>query len=193
MSDYVYLDANQVPPYLRGTYLGKSFKARAVTELHINGQAGVWDHGSRETYHAVRLADGKQLPLIDHNAAPWDMAARKDIVAKVEPGIAIVRHSMYCGKDMGLTFYIHPDNITAMLPKPVELTTEEKQVLYVTRSLISRARKEELERNRFPMAQYDSVIASLIAKGLLAPNKAITTKGRNAAESLNYTVFPSRF
>ena len=190
--EYVYLDPNLVPNHLKTGYSGKAFKACAVTEYTINGQDGIWDHGTRETHKLVRISDGKELPIIDANLAPWDKE-RKDVKVTLEPGFAIVRHSMFQGKDMGLTFYIHPDNIAPMLPKPVELTTEEKQVLYVHRALIARARKEELQRNRFDMSKYDSTLASLQAKGLIAANKAITIAGRNAAEGLNYTVFPSRW
>lgn len=183
--NYVYIEPNLVPPQLKGNYSGKAFKACAVTEYTVNGQDGVWDHGTRETHKLVRLSDGKEIPIIDSNLAPWDKA-RKDVKVTLESGFAIVRHSMFQGRDMGLTFYVHPDNIAAMLPKPVELTLPEKQLLYVTRSLKSSYRKEELQRNGFPMKDYESVLSALIQKGLLAKNKSITVAGRNAAESFGF-------
>jgi len=104
---------------------------------------------------------------------------------------------MFCGKDMGLTYYIHPSDVTPLLPKEtVSLTLEQRQVLYVHSALKSFARKDELQRNEafgmkrygpFDTANYERVKAELVALGMLQANGAVTIKGKNArGNSFNY-------
>lgn len=179
MQSPVYLEPSLVPQSMRLGYTGKAFKAIACLDMTIPCDAGLWSGGSREEYTVVRLADGKTVSPVDHNAAPWDK--RSDLKVSITPGLMVVKHSMFCGKDTGLTFYIHPDNVTAMLPKPIELNLEERQVLYVHACLQSFARKDELRYAKFDMGKYDSVRAGLVTKGLLKANGAITIAGKNAS------------
>src|SRR5215510_7328144 len=123
----IHLDPAMVPAGLRGAYTGKTFKARVCEQMTIPMTAGLWDGGSRDTYRMVRLEDGATIEPVNHNAAPT--SERHDVVVKLEPGIAVIEHTIFCGKDMGLTFYVHPDNAAKLLPAPVELTDHEKTVL----------------------------------------------------------------
>jgi hypothetical protein len=97
---------------------------------------------------------------------------------------------------MGLTFYVHPDNAAKLLPAPgAELSAHESIVLQATCSYKSSYNG----RDRYSMAhddarwgkpgalesfptreQWQQAKDSLIAKGLLAKNGAVTPKGRNA-------------
>ncbi len=191
----IHLDANMVPASLRGGYSGKMFKARVCESVTIPMDAGLWSGGSRETYRVVRLADGAEIePLRDQS--PWDRA-RRDISVTLEPGIAVICHSMFCGKDHGLTFYVHPSNAAQLLPAPsAELTDHEKIVLTATRSYKSSyGGKDRYEMAQgdyrygdkahlYPTrAQWDAAKQSLIGKGLLNKAGAITTAGKNAIPS----------
>ncbi|MDE2232513.1 MAG: hypothetical protein KGJ90_00075 [Patescibacteria group bacterium] len=185
------LEPKQVPAHLKGTYAGKSFRAVVCEQVTIPMTAGLWHGESRETYRLVRLSDGKELPVNDDNAAPWDRS-RKETIVKLEPGFAIVEHSHFCGKDMGLRFYLHPSNATAFLPATVELTPLESMVLDATASLKS----SYMGKDRYEMTvenlrwqkdasipsrtQWDEAKASLIERGLLNKAGAITVAGRNA-------------
>lgn len=180
MSQIIHLVSNQAPQHLRSVdgYSGNKYKAEIRESVTINGQAGIWDGGSRETYSVVRIADGKALEPVDRNAAPWD-SSRKDVRVTLEPGIAVVRHSIFCGKDMGLTFYVTAGDAAPMLPAPCDLTDDERKYLEIVGTYISRARPDEFRRAGI-LAQVETLKAALIARGYLSSNGAITVKGRNA-------------
>jgi hypothetical protein len=188
----IYLEPALVPASLRGGYAGKMFKAVVCTEATIPIDAGLWSGGSREVYTAIEFATGRQASFPGQDEAPW--GARQERTVKLEPGLAVVRHSMFCGKDMGLTFYLHPANAAQLLPAPsAELTKYEKLVLHATCSFKS----SYGGRDRYQMAQcdarygkdfqsfptreqWDAAKQSLIAKGLLNKAGAVTVAGRNA-------------
>jgi len=104
----IYLDPNMIPAQLRGGYSGKKFKAVVCTEVTIRADAGLWSGGSRDTFRFVQLSTGDAIAASDNMSAPWD-ASRKDQHITLKPGFAVVEHSLFSGKDMGLTFYVHPD------------------------------------------------------------------------------------
>jgi hypothetical protein len=201
ISRVIHLPPEMVPQSLRGAYSGKTFKAKVCEQMTIPSDAGIWDGGSRETYSMVRLADGVQLPAVDHNSAPWDRS-RRDIEVKLQPGLAVVCHSMFCGKDMGLTFYVHPENASKLIPQSVELTDVERAVLTATRNYkssyggkdryqmaLENGRYDRLVRQNvtgegskpFPTrAEWETAKQTLIGKGLLNKAGAITPAGRNS-------------
>lgn len=190
----IHLEAAMVPATLRAGYNGKSFKARVCETMTIPMTAGLWNGGSRDTYRVVRIEDGMMVDAVNHNAAPWN-GARQDVVVKLESGIAVVEHTIFCGKDMGLTFYVHPDNAAKLLPAPVELSGHERIVLRATVSYKS----SYMGKDRYQIArdnagcpsdfllrsEWEAAKQSLIARGMLNKAGAITPAGRNA--------IPSRF
>jgi hypothetical protein len=192
----IYLDARMVPSHLPGTYTGQKFKARVTESVTIPIDAGLWSGGSRDKYHAIDLATGRQVEMPGQREAPW--GDRREYQVTLEPGIAVVEHSIFCGKDMGLTFYMHPANAAALLPAPVELSPVERLVLVATASLKS----SYGGRDRYQMAQdeyscrkalgetlypsrveWEATKAGLVAKGFLNKAGAITPAGRNAAKA----------
>lgn len=194
----VHLDPAQVPAHLQriAGYSGRTFKARIVEQMTIPASAGLWDGGSRETYHAIRLADGASVPAADHAAAPWD--DRRENRVNLAPGFAVVERTMFQGRDLGLTFYLHPQDAAPMLPAPVMLDAVESVVLdYTASRKASYGGKDRydmyrddqsfsFERNNKPIFtrhQWDEAKARLIARGLLNKAGAITTAGRNARPS----------
>jgi hypothetical protein len=162
--------------------------------MTIPSDAGLWSGGSRELFHAIDFATGEHASIPGQTAAPWD-GARRELTVPIKPGFAIVEHSMFCGKDMGLTFYLHPDNATRLLPPVVELSEHERLMLSATASLKSsyggKDRYEMSKDNvrygnqealaKFPTrAEWDAAKQSLIGRGLLNKAGAITVAGRNA-------------
>ena len=73
-----------------------------------------WDGGSKNTYKAVQLESGNTANLIT-GSSPWTAISEGKSI-QLEPGIAIVEQSVFCGKDMPLRVYIHPDNAVPLLP-----------------------------------------------------------------------------
>lgn len=193
----IYLEPSQVPVALRGTYPGKKFAATVTPRVTIPADAGLWSGGTRESFSLIDLATGQTYPNRIESLSPFN-GVRRELTIDLDPGMAIVRHSVFCGKDMGLEFFIHPDNAPALLPAPQgELSPVERLVLTATRSLKSsyggkdryQMAQTEYSCQRilseagqpFPSrAQWDETKAQLIAKGLLNKAGAITPAGRNA-------------
>lgn len=193
----IYLEPSQVPAALRGAYNGKRFAATITPRVTIPADAGLWSGGTRESYSLISLETGQAYPNRMEGLSPFGNQ-RKEITIDLDPGMAIVRHSVFCGKDMGLEFFIHPDNAPAFLPSPESaLTPFERYVLTATRSLKSsyggrdRYQMAQTEYScqrilsdageQFPSrAQWNETKAVLIAKGLLTKAGAITPAGRNA-------------
>ena len=145
-----------------------------------------WDDGSRDYYALVNLADMRQVG-IPQNGSGFEATLPP---VPMVPGVAILKHSIYRSADLGITIYLHPDNATALLPAPTELTTFEKIVLVATRSLkssyagVSNYRFVEAKRETGITAEeWDTAKAALISRGLLNKAGAITDTGRNAAGS----------
>lgn len=186
----VYLEPSQVPPALRSNYSGKQFRAQVCEQVTIPCDAGLWSGGSRDHYSAMDISTGRQLPIPGQSAAPWD-ATRRDIPVTIKPGFAIVRHTVSQGKDLGITFFLHPENAAAMLPAPIELTPHEKIVLSATAQYKASYNGQDryqmaIPYNRALLEQYptreqwEAAKQSLIARGFLNKAGAITVKGRNA-------------
>jgi hypothetical protein len=192
MSNTIYLDPKMVPAALRGAYSGQKFKAVVCTETSIPADAGLWSGGTREVYDAIDMATGKTAAIPGQQSSPWN-SARREVTVPIKPGYALVKHSWFCGTDMGLTFYVHPDNAVKLLPAPsAELTPDEKIVLQATCSFKSSYngmdRYEMMKREAssltslpFPTRdEWNAAKQSLIAKGLLNKAGAVTPAGRNA-------------
>ena len=111
--DPIKLKSRDVPKHLRGQYTGRKFSIQGVTQVTIPSDANVWGGGSRARYYAIRLSDGAEV-ILGSSAAPWD-PIRKDKTITMTPDIAIVRHSIFQGHDMGLEFHVHPANLPAFL------------------------------------------------------------------------------
>jgi hypothetical protein len=190
MGKTIHLEPKMVPAHLRGTYAGKKFTAIVTENVHIPASAGIWDGGSRTTYSLVRLSDGGSMAASENTSAPWDNARQSRNIALI-PGVIVVEHRIFRGADMGLTFYVHPQDTAAMLPAPVDLTVHERFVLEATRSYKSSyggmdryemATRDAQYRNKFAPTrdEWNATKEALIKRGYLNKSGAITTAGRNA-------------
>jgi len=188
----IYLDPKQVPAQLRGSYNGKKFKAIVCEQITIPGEAGLWSGGSRDSYYAISLdgdGNGKMVQASDNFSAPWSRD-RQDRTHQMRPGMAIVKHTIFQGQDLGLTYYVHPDSAAKLLPAPsAELSDHEQIVLNATcgyKSSYNGKDRYELARPYSPTEPYPTrdewnvAKASLISKGLLNKAGAVTVAGRNA-------------
>ena len=175
-----HLEKNQVPAFLRHGYDGKAFKAQACTSFTIPADAGLWSEGSRDLFSAVSLASGTVVTIPGQDGAPWNMSRANKLV-EIKPGFCLIRHSVSCGRDCGLTFYVHPDDIAKLVPyDSCELVECEKTVLYIVSAYKSFARTDEARRAGIDTGELEAIKARLIGLELLTKAGAITVKGRNA-------------
>lgn len=176
-----HLDKKDVPANLRAGYSGNKFKAQTVTSLTIRSDAGLWSGGTRDFYYMIRLADGATCSFPGHQNAPWNKE-RTDKEISIDPGFAIVRHSHFCGTDMGLEFFVNPADIVKLVPHDngLALCEVESRVLYIISAYKSFARADEYRRAGIGANEADAIKARLISLGYLNKAGAITIKGRNA-------------
>lgn len=192
----IFVERAQVAALVDATfpdYKGKKYRVvplDSVTIMDLN-----WHGGTRSQYRGCTLAGERTGALDKWNAvAPWRNAAEGSQV-EIPKGACLVKHSMFCGKDSGLTIYVHPDNMPGMLPAPVELTAHERIVLRAHKECKSSYNgKDRYElaapydytwnKAKYPdypsRPQWDAAKQSLISKGLLNSRGAITNEGRNA-------------
>lgn len=191
-------DLDKVRPIINASFPGYSGqKVKVVAgELTINTTSH-WDGGSRNQFVVLNLSTleskklGQSGTMFDRNP-PLNIPVSKDLV--------IVEHSIFRGKDHGLTIYIHPDNINKLMieDKQEDLTLVEKAVIIATDHLkpsyggVKDLRKAEILREfrgKIMEEEIDQARLSLIDKEILKKNKSLTTRGKNIAESLPNSLF----
>jgi hypothetical protein len=166
-------------------YRGRMYKVRP----HDGPMSVVsfWDGGSRNYFALVRLADMAKLP-VPQNGTMFDGGPLPDV--SIPSGCVIVEHSIFCGKDMGLTFHVRKDEALALLPPVSEpLTADEKTVLWATSSYKasyngdSHIRFHEAHRKTgITRERWETAKAAMIARKCLNKAGAITPAGRNALQ-----------
>lgn len=164
------------------------YKGRTYSLRTADGPVSVrsyWDGGSRTSYRFVR-ADGQVIsaptshPIFENHIIGVDSVT-------IPPGIVLVEHSIFCGKDMGLTAVIPSDRIAGYLP-PVETVTDLEGIVLAYTSALKNTYGGE-KNIRFTRANREHSITAeewsiaqtaLVARKLLRKNGAITPEGRNA-------------
>lgn len=156
-------------------YKGKKIKISTNIPKRLNTE---WSCGSKEYYAFYELATGKQFVI--NNTMNLDL---------LPSGVILVEHSIFCGKDMGITIYANSEQLAPLLPQNQEISENERIVLYYTRNLKSsyngiknfRFHEAHCEKG-ISQQDWDNAKQSLIEKKLLNRAGAITPNGRNVLE-----------
>lgn len=166
-SDPIHVQRKDVPGSLLGNYTGNKIKIKLCTSVSVPEDAGQWSGGSRDTYVVVQIATGNQL--------------KAEGLVKLEPGFAVVRHSIFLGKDSGLTIYALPDDMTPLLKKDdgAELSEKQLKVLAICKGYKSAYRVNAAAYNDISLKEYEELKQSLVALGLLDTRGAVTLQGKN--------------
>jgi hypothetical protein len=189
MNQTIHLDPKQVPAQLKVGYDGRKFKAIVCESVTIPMTAGLWFGGSRDTYRVVQMADGADMPASDDMSSPWD-ANRKERKVTLQPGFCVIEHSIFCGKDAGLTIYICASDAAPMLPVADELSEAELWALNATdykssyngMNRYQNAARDSKNLGKFTpsLVEYEAAKASLMTRGYMNKAGAITVAGKNA-------------
>jgi hypothetical protein len=175
-------------------YKGRKCKLR-VSDSHRVWD--MWDGGSRDYTCFIELGTLRRLSSGDipqearqKQGNPFGLAITAEPL-KIPEGVAVVIHSIFCGKDMGITIIANQANINPLLPQSNhDLTEDQKIVLCFTRGL--KSSYGGVKNLRFVKAnkrlgiteeRWEAAKAECIDKGLLKKNGAITDEGRNAVEN----------
>ena len=92
----------------------------------------------------------------------------------------------FSGQYKYVRIFVNAENLTPLLPAPVELTDEEKKVLFHTKGKSVYAGITRQMNSGLPKEVWDKVQNDLISKGFLKKNGAFTTEGRNAVADMRY-------
>lgn len=99
-------------------YNGRKFSIEATTKVSLGHN--YWDGGTRHFKAFVSLENMQAKSL--HSNHPFfertQLGAGYER-AELPQGVAMVEHTIFCGHDMGITIYVHPDNMARLLPRPL--------------------------------------------------------------------------
>lgn len=90
-------------------YRGRKFVvefAERVTFHNLN-----WSGGTRNVYKGI-ASNGKTVAMAVQ--APW-AEPREGATIDVPVDVLVVKHTEYCGTDLGITIYAHPSNASKWL------------------------------------------------------------------------------
>lgn len=113
MSNRFSVPAKEVKWLTSIAFASKKRETRIVVTEKVTFHNTFWDGGSKSDYVAVKLSSNEAATL-DVGSSPWNAVAEGKTVT-LEPGFAIVEHSVFCGKESPLTVYLHPSNVTEKL------------------------------------------------------------------------------
>jgi hypothetical protein len=132
-----------------------------------------WFEGSRNFYTLVNLTNFEILSIGDCGNLGQPKAPELEVLPK---DYCLLEEVMFCGKPFFPRIYVNVENLPKYLESPkVELTKEEDDFFQEYRTLKSSYRpKNERIKN------------SLIEKGILAKNGAVTILGKNIPRKNNY-------
>lgn len=164
-----------------------SYRGRKV-KLHVTDTIDVrssWAGGSRDYFVFVRL-DNYGVFRVPQQSA-FDVKIQGADAAGIPNGAVCVEHTIFCGKDHGITIHANKDTLAPLLPPPTDtLPWEQLVVLYATSSLkssyggVKNVREHEAVRSTsITSSQYREAKLALIVTGHLNKAGAITAKGRN--------------
>lgn len=165
-------------------YRGRRFKLH-VSDAPVNC-ASYWDGGSRSYFRFIKLDTLEASAEVPAQSA-FDRKIDGVECVLLPPGIVCVEHSIFMGKDNGITIHVPPESAAPMLPAPIVLTKCEKIVLVATRGL--KATYNGAKDFRYIQShiqtgimreEWDDALVSLMNRGLLDRRGAITPKGCNA-------------
>jgi hypothetical protein len=94
------------------SYRGR--KIRIVPQRYAMNCKSYWDGGSRDYFAFVRLDTMQSASMPAQSAFDKDIRGAESVT--LPPGVICVEHSIFCGRDTGITIHVNPENLASMLP-----------------------------------------------------------------------------
>ena len=118
------LSKRDILPLLLATfpdYTGRTFRANLASSVIVHDLN--WGDGTRNQYAACTL-DGKAIgdSEVWNMCAPWHNAMEGKS-CPIPSGVVVATWSIFCGRDMGITFYVNPvqERFAIVHEKPLAL------------------------------------------------------------------------
>jgi len=188
----VYVDKpdDVIKKIINATFPGyKGRKISVVTDNFPKNLSSYWSGGSRNDYVFYNLANGKAKAVPESGAGFGKYPDTPDVDVDAMPdSVVLVKHTIFSGKDLGITIYAKPAAVAPLLPAPQEETLSKEEIftLILIRSLKSFARREEANRYGVSTAQYEAAVKSLQAKGYVSKVGGMSTNGKNYLANTKY-------
>ncbi len=180
----IYLDKSQ-PIFTKFAslidYNGNKIRVE-ISDNPMNLQS-YWDGGSRHSYYCFNM-NGHPVPVVIQNA-PLPFYDGPSAQYIPSPDRFIIDHSIFSGKDMGLTIYLHPQSVMVKsLPAPSKPDIQKNDLFVLTtiKSLKSFARPDAYRRADFTPSDVESIKTRLFQMGYINKAGAITPTGKNIVE-----------
>ena len=177
-------------------YTGRKFQVEARERVHI---VSYWDGGTRSYWVVLTMGQGggsttQTTAIVEHGKPELrvvgecgGMGQPTGIDVEIDANTIVAEHVIFCGKDLGIRFYVNPARLPQFLPASAnELTREQRIVLIATRSYkssyagVSNYRYIEAARETgISMADWERSKAECQSMGYLDKRGAITVEGRN--------------
>ena len=161
-------------------YNGRKYKVISQSTYRLKNY---WDGGSKEDCVLVNRETGLFHTPEYETQNPHTSLAHANFEIPVNH--FIITHSIFMGKDAGITFYVRPEEMPKDLSSNDNLTFEQKVVLSCFSSFKSSYRKDEGLRI-VSSQEWDSAKASLVEAGYISSKNSLTTKGKNAALEFSF-------
>src|SRR3990167_6457565 len=177
-------------------YTGRIFQVEARERVHITSY---WDGGTRSYWAVLTMrqdASTQPTNAITTQGKPelrvvgecGGMGQPAELDVEIDANTIVAEHVIFCGKDLGIRFYVNPARLPQYLPASAnELTREQRIVLVATRSYkssyagVGNYRYIEAGRETgISLADWERSKAECQQMGLLDKRGAITVDGRNA-------------
>lgn len=95
-------------------WTGRKVSVRVATQYQM---ADYWDGGSRSFVVGYELATGRKAETLGASQIPMNRLAHA--VVSIPAGVALVEHSIFCGRDAGVTVVVRPEDAVRLLPSTV--------------------------------------------------------------------------
>lgn len=109
------LTAKDIPAIFRAAfpaYKGRKWTAQVGTKVYISDTN--WSGGTKNTYRAVDLMTGLVTDPSPRALGPW--YSPNEPTLEIPPHVVVLEHSIFMGKDSGITVHVRPDDIAHALP-----------------------------------------------------------------------------
>lgn len=150
-----------------------------VKEFHPVKPTSYWSGGSRDYWALASLDGSNATGAVRENGSGFTENVGE--ITEIPQGTALVRFTT--GNYVCACIYLRPENLTKMLPQPIDLTPDEAVVLVCSAGLKSSYRMQQMARNGLSIARIEEAKILLINKKLMTKNGAVTTEGRNVANA----------
>lgn len=95
-------------------YRGRKF--RLIVSEHPINCSSFWDGGSRDYFVFANLATGEVTQAMPPQSG-FDRPIAGLNAVSLPVNYACLEHSIFCGKDSGITIHIRPENAAKFLPQ----------------------------------------------------------------------------